>query len=89
MLWIMSSFDKHFDFEQSFYSKDEEILMDLETMIDYFDEDDCNESEIKNVQNFIDFLKNDGFSCVGYHFKNHLNQFINIEKHPISFDKTP
>jgi hypothetical protein len=21
-------------------------------------------------------LKNDGFSCVGYHFKNHLNQFI-------------
>lgn len=85
MLWILTTFDKYSDFNQSFHEDPKEIISELESLKDSFDED--IENDIKSVQELIEFLNTDGFKMLGYHFKNHLNQFINIEKHNISFDK--
>lgn len=80
-MWSLATLDMFDDFEITFYDTKELALIDIESMIGEFSENDFDENA-QTLEEFIQSVKDEtNPNIVGFHWRTSNNEFINLEFH--------
>ena len=78
-MWSLATMDASDDFEITFYENKEDAIMDIESVMENFSENDFDEHP-ETIEEFIQNVKDDTTS-IGFHWRTSNNEFINLEFH--------